>query len=728
MESPALVPSGYQLVPRQLPASIGDFTGRESSICEIKEILTETSHVTSSFSLRIVAISGRAGVGKSSLAIRAAHEVSEDFPDGNLYADIQGNGDQSWPELLTGFLHALGVVGSAVPEDIHERSKLYRSKLANKRLLIVLDAVMSEEQVMPLLPGSPTCAVITTSRVQLSGLPSARWIDIDVLDATQSNLLLTSILGHGRVESERESAAELVSFCGGLPLALRIAGARLASKPHWRISTLVRKLEGEARTLDVLSHRGLEVRSSISITYRSLDDRAKQLFRRCAMVRGPDFPAWIAAAVLDIGLDEAEDVLEKLVDARALDVVDNAAEQSMRYRFHSLLHAYAEERLVEDEQGNERDAVLARILGAWMSLAEQAHRREYGGDFTVLHGDAPRWMPSVPPRLDVAVDPVRWDEIGRAVLVAAIRQAAEFGFAELCWDLTLTAVNFFEIKGYFDDWRECTQLALDVCRRTGNLRGQAAMLYSMGTLHMFRKRLQDAESCYERAETMFRDVGDIHGVALVLRNAAYIEWLRQRPAEAIAKYTVALELMRTVGDRIGEAHILCNLARERIAAADWAMSQQMLDEALQICRELRCSRVEAQVLYRFADLYAADGRVELARDTLHRVLLIVRDIGDRIGEAHVLYSLGLIRYAEGRLDKAELTLVDALSLATLVGDRLVEAQSRFALAEVAIADGNTSTGVTRLNEACAMFDELGSTAWHAKALARLAEIRATMLA
>ncbi|WP_370947382.1 BTAD domain-containing putative transcriptional regulator [Amycolatopsis sp. cg5] len=719
-------PAEQLVAPRQLPASIADFTGRERHLSEIKQILADDPDPSmASYAVRIVSISGKGGVGKSSLAIRAAHELAETFPDGHLYADLQSpNDDDRTAKLLARFLRALGVAGTAVPEDLQERAELYRSRLASKRLLVVLDDVTSEEQVVPLLPGSPSCAVITTSRARLSGLSGAHWVDVDVFDAEQSLELLGNIVGPERVEAEPESSLELVNFCDGLPLALRIAGARLASKRHWRISGLVRRLGDEAKRLDELAHRGLELRSNIGLTYRSLSSQAQRLFRLFALMRASDFPAWTAAALLDTDLDDAEDILETLVDAQVLDTVEYPAERVLRYRFHNLIRVYAWERLVEEETAAERDAALTRVSGAWLSLAETAHRKEYGGDFTILHGDAPRWEPPEPADTDTVGNPTTWWETERRALVAAIRQAAAAGLDELCWDLALTAVTLFESKGYFDDWRETTQLALDLTERTGNRRGHAAMLYSQGTLHMFQKRLDEAERCFRDALAIFESEGDRHGVALVLRNAAYVDRVHEQPEAMLDKYAKALDIMRSVDDRIGVAHVLCSLAKFRIDEGDADSAQEMLDDALTICQEVHCLRVEAQVLYRFADLYVAGDKIELARQALHRALRIVRDIGDRIGEAYALYGLGRVRHREGRLDNAETTLVHALSLAKRVGERLIEAQSEYALGEISLARGNTAAGAEHLAEARRLFDELGSSLWHAKTLVLLSEAHA----
>ncbi|OLR92484.1 AfsR/SARP family transcriptional regulator [Actinokineospora bangkokensis] len=713
------------VVPRQLPASIADFTGREDQLAEIRDVLLDrggdgADHAD--HAVRIVAISGKGGVGKSSLAVRVAHELREEFPDGQLYGDFRFPGDDRTGKLLERFLRALGVNGAMVPEDVQEQAELYRSLLATKRVLVVLDDVVGEEQVLPLLPGSPTCAVIATSRMRMTGLPGAHWVDVDAFDTTRSMVLLARIVGPARVSAEPGPAAELVGFCGGLPLALRIAGARLASKPHWRIASLVRRLQDETSRLDEFNYRGFELRFNIGLTYDELSAQAKRLFRLFALLRAPDFPAWTAAALLDTDLPHAEEVLEQLIDARLLDTVEFPGEQ-VRYRLHNLIRVYALERLLDNETRQERDAALQRVLGAWMGLAEQAHRAEYGGDYTILHGTAPRWQPPLPPGrtlLDELDVPADWWESERRSLVAAVRQAAAEGLDELCWDLALTAVTLFETKGYFDDWHETARLGLDLCERTGNRTGQAAMLYSLGTLHMFQKRLPDSQRCLAAAMALFEARGDTHGRALALRNMAITDGLLGDVTTMVSRLDSALALMREVGDRMGEAQVLRSIARFRIDEHDHEQGKQLLESALRICREVGCVRGEAQVLHQFAHLHLGTRDHAAAAREFTGVLRIVRSIGDRIGETYALYGLGVARYRQGRLVDAETVLRNAMALAVRVGERLVQGQTMVAIGEIRLALGDQRAAEAELSTAVGLFAELGSALWHAKALVLLA--------
>lgn len=703
-------------VPKQMPASVADFTGRTAEVADIVSILTEQA---AGYAVPVVAISGRGGVGKSSLAVRVAHEVAARFPDGQLYADLR-DGDPA--SQLARFLRAFGIAGRAVPESLDERAALYRSTLAGTRVLVVLDDVPDEDQASPLLPGSPGCAVIVTSQVRLGNLPGAYHVDLDPLDTTTALALLNRIIGDRRVRAEEADAEELVSLCEGLPLALRIGGARLASRPNWRIGGLVHRLRDEARRLDELSHRSWTLRSSIALTCENLSKQAQRLFRLLALVDTPELGTWTAAALLDTGLADAEEVLEHLVDARLLDTVEYPEARRLRYRLHDLVRVYAKELPLTPAEGT---AALSRVFGGWLTLVDAAHRAEYGGDYTVIHSTAPRWRPpDADPNDHIGADgALAWWDSERAPLVAAVRQAADAGFVAQCWDLALTCVTLFEVKGYFDDWKAVTQLAHEVSRRAGDHNGVGAMRYSLGTWCMFQSRLTEAEQCFADAVDAFARAGNEHGGALALRNAAHVDGLCGRHEAMLTKYDIALATMRAVGDRIGEAHILRNQARHWLDNGDLDRARVLLGDALTICREEGCRRAEAQAVHTLAELHLTAGEFDRAREALHSVLRIVRDASDRIGETHALYALGVLRHREGRADHAVDALTHALNLAQRVHERVVEARAHHRLGEISLNRGNLVVATEHLEAARVLFAELKSTAWREKTLTLLIEVR-----
>lgn len=695
-------------VPKQMPASVADFTGRHTEVADIVGILTDQA---AGYAVPVVAVSGRGGVGKSSLAIRAAHEAAAHFPDGQLHADL-GDGDPA--SQLARFLRALGIAGRAVPESLDERAALYRSTLAGKRVLVVLDDVPAEAPALPLLPGGPGCAVIVTSRVRLGNLPGAYHVDLDPLDTATALALLNRIVGERRVHAEEADAAELVRLCEGLPLALRIGGARLASRPNWPIAGLVHRLRDEGRRLDELTHRGWTLRSSIAVTYENLSPDARSLFQLLALVDAPSLDVWTAAALLDTGLANAEEVLESLVDARLVDAVEYPEALRVRYRLHDLVRVYAKELPVRET------AALERLFGGWLALVDAAHRAEYGGDYTIVHSTAPRWQP---PDADavtyIGPGALAWWDSERAALVAAVRQAAGAGFVEQCWDLALTCVTLFEVKGYFDDWKAVTALAQEAASQAADHNGVGAMRYSMGTLCMFQSRLAEADQCFADAVDAFARAGNEHGGALALRNAAHVDGRNGRHDAMLTKYDIALATMRKVGDRIAEAHILRNQARYWLDRGELTQARVLLGDALTICRTEGCRRAEAQAVHTLAELHLTAGEFDQAREALHTVLRIVRAASDRIGETHALYALGILRQREGRPDNATTTLTHALELAKHVHERMVEAKSHYTLGEIALTRGESSVAVGHLEAARGIFVELKSAPWREKTAALL---------
>ena len=295
-------------------------------------------------SCRIPVVSGMGGVGKTALAVHAAHAVRSQFPDGQLYADLGGTSTRHTEpaEVLLGFLRGLKVSESAIPTGLHERSQLFRTCVAGQRMLIVLDNVASDAQVRPLIPGGSGCRVVVTKRTRLTTLEGAALIDLDVLEPEKGLALLIKIIGPDRVGADPVAARRMVDLCGRLPLGLRIAGARLAARPHWALARLVHQLEDRQRRLDELRLGGMDLRESLRCSYRRVSTQAQTALRRLAWLTVPDFPAWTVAAVLHEPLTTGEEVAEMLVDARLLNVVQSDSAGRPRYSFHELVRLFAQ--------------------------------------------------------------------------------------------------------------------------------------------------------------------------------------------------------------------------------------------------------------------------------------------------------------------------------------------------------------------------------------------------
>lgn len=351
-------------LPARLPPDVADFTGRDREAAQVTALLR--AQAENGGQRLACVIGGMAGLGKTALAIHVGHLLRSSYPDGQIYVDLRGAGPQPAEpaDLLVTILRALDPGSPTIPTPMAERVQLYRSRLAGRRVLVLLDNAVSEQQVRPLLPDSPTCAAMVTSRARLAALEGVPLIDLDVLEHVQALELLSKIVGASRVAAEPEAAVRIVQLCGHLPLGVRIAGARLTAKPHWRLARLADRLSSQRRRLDELRIADLEVRASVALSLQCLDEPARRAFRLLALLDVPRFAIWTAAVLLDVTLAAARELLEQLVDARLLDVAQLDGASQARYFFHDLVRALALEQAADEETADERYAALDRVFGS----------------------------------------------------------------------------------------------------------------------------------------------------------------------------------------------------------------------------------------------------------------------------------------------------------------------------------------------------------------------------
>lgn len=719
----ANVPGGAVRSPSLLPAAIPDFIGRDENVESVlRQLRAHDGGRGRGQAVPICVIVGPGGAGKTTLAVHVAHRLAEEFPDGQLFADLRaGDRPVSPSDILERFLRALGVLGPSLPRTLEERAELFRDLVSDRRLLIVLDDAMTERQVTCLLPGTADCAVLVTSRRRLTGLPSTGRVEIGALSEPGAVELLTHFVGPERVAADPEGVAELCRLCGRLPLALRICAARLAARPHWSVADLVDRLLDESRRLDELGHGEMTVRASISLTYDSLSDDARLLFRRLALLDVPNFAAWVGSPLLEVDVLRAQEALEVLAEAYLIDASPGPGGQ-VRYSFHDITRPFAQERLVE-EGADERGAALERWLGALLSLTGEAHRREYAGGFLERRSPASRWR--LPDRLveRLLADPLTWYEQERTAIVAAVRQAAVSGMVEHSWDLALSSVTIFEAHCYFDDWRETHEVALKAACRAGDLHGEAAMRYSLGSLHMFEQSAAPAKRQFDQAYALYEQLGDDHGAALVLRNMAYLDRLSGDLVSARARWEAALGVFQVSGDRIAEAHVLHNMAHAHLDCGEEDAALELLARADAICRQVGNRRVAAQVQNRMGELHLRKGRLDEAYEAYSAVLESVRAARDRVGECYALLGLAAVDRRRGRPDAAAARLTEALDLA--VGSRARMAESRVALAlgEVLLA-GDLEAAQGYAQRALRGFEAIGATLQQAQAMVLRGRVRA----
>ncbi|MFJ7627799.1 AfsR/SARP family transcriptional regulator [Streptomyces sp. NPDC097595] len=644
-------PQPHDARPQQLPAATSDFVADEAQLAALEKALTGGRERKA---VGLAVITGKPGTGKSTLAVNLAHRLAETgFPDGQLYCDLRGTGTPATTaEVLGRFLRALGIPGQLIPDSLDERAEMYRTRLASRRLLVVLDDAASESQVQPLLPGSRDCAVLVTSRARLTALPGAHRVELDVLDEERALRLLSRIIGEERVEGEAASAEALVRTVGRLPLALRIVAARLAARPHWTLASMVHRLANERHRLDELAHGEMTMRASLSLSYNGLAPEDRGLLRLLSMARTPTLPGWLAGALLDDDRPVPSDLLEPLVDMQMLDVVGVERTGGYRYQFHEIIRVYAREQLAAQDAPELRRDALVRMAGGWMYLAQEAHRKVYGGDFTVLHGDAPRWAPPPSCTSELLADPLAWFDAEQGALCGMVEQAADEGLHDVSWNLATTLVTLFEVRGHYDLWEQTHVRALAAVRKAGNLRGTAAVRASLGSLYMSRNEFDMARQALSSALDVFQALDEPQGEALCRRDMALIARTNGEDDTALDLYERSLADFDRAGDVVGRAIVLTQSAHIRMRRGDVDVAQAQLDEALEIYDGVGYLGGRARTLRRVGQLLLERGDLDLAVLTFTEVLELCRDSGDVIGEGHLLRDLGQAFVLMGRPDRA----------------------------------------------------------------------------
>ncbi|MGN9781332.1 AfsR/SARP family transcriptional regulator [Nonomuraea sp. ZG12] len=712
LAEPISAPPVHPGVPTLLPPAISDFTGRTDLI---HAVLTDVIGTTSAGrALPVVVFHGRGGAGKTAFVVHLAHLMAGDFPDGQLFAHLHADSRAADPaDILGRFLRALGVSGSSLPHDVEERGEVYRNLLGKRRMLIVLDDAESEEQVMPLLPGSGQCSVLVTSRRRLTGLPAER-IEIPTMSRPSAVTLLDHAIGGERAQAEPEAVEDLCDLCDGLPLALRIVAARLAARPHWKVAGLVERLTDETRRLDELNHGKMGVRASISLSYNSLSPEARRLFRLLALSEASSFPAWVGAPLLETGLLQAEDAIGELAEAYLFDVESGPGPD--RYRFPAMMRSFARERLLEEESPAERRSALERLVGCLLFLAGEAYRREYSGDYLLPAGRASRWALPASFLDRVLIEPLAWYEQERQFLLSGIRQAAAAGLVEHSWNLALSVVPLLESQSYFSDWRESHAMALKAACRHGNQRGEAAMRYSLGSLDMIQRRPGPATQQFEQAMALYEQLDDEHGAALVLRYMAFLNRQNGDLETALSQWGAALRTFQQVGDRVAEAYVLHNMAQANIDLGDDEAAQSLLGRATHISDQIGNRRVGAQVQHRLGTLHLTRGEFVEAAELFTAVLATTRRSGDRLGECHALLGLAEADLRRGAHQQAGPLLERALTLVNTVGDSVVRNRVELALAEWSLVRADLDTALARADQSVSGFAELGMVLFEARAL------------
>jgi DNA-binding SARP family transcriptional activator/tetratricopeptide (TPR) repeat protein len=711
------------IIPHQLPAPVAGFTGRDDIAERLRAELLYTAGRSAGGppGPPVVLVTGIAGVGKSALAVHVAHRVAVSFPDGQLFARLDGStGNPAAPdEVLEWFLDAFGVDAREIPERPERRADLLRSVLGGRRVLIVLDDAASEAQVRPLLPGLLGCGVIVTSRRRLPGIHGVSQWELGTLPDSAARALLEGIVTGGRLRDDRLTA-EILAACGGLPLALRIAGLRLASHPHWDAADLVRRIKGAPQALDQFAHGDISVRGSLSGSYAALSPAAQRAFRLLGLLRVPDFAHWAAAAAVGTSPREIELLIDELVESRLLHA-DALGEGPARYSFHNLTRLFAAELAAAEDPSAGQTEVADDVLRASLTLVRAAQRAAYGSERIVSGPAGP--SPLGPADAGELVrDPVAWFRDERATLLALVGHAARTGRHELAWHLAVGCSAFFGILGLFDDWETTHRLALDAAQRCGDERAEAALLCSLGSLSVARGDWTSVGGLL-RAMTIFEAVGDTHGRALTLANLAEFDRVNGNCPSAIARYREAGTCFREADDPVGEAYAMSGLAHAYAEAGDLRSAQRLAEESLLLARTMSSPRLEARVLCRLGEVLGAAGRHDMATGHLAEALDQAYSSGDRLAQLDALVALAESHVRRGEFGAADKVLDRVIMACDRIGHAHARARATLARARVLQVRGAFSEAESLITTAMTVFGGNGAATWYDRALTALSDLR-----
>lgn len=668
---------------RQLPVDVAHFTGRIGELAMLDDVLLTEENAARPTAMVIAAVAGTAGVGKTALVVHWAHRVRHRFPDGQLFVNLRGY-DPGPPmtaeQALEEFLRAMGVPAERIPAGVAARAALYRSLLDGRRMLIVLDNAASAEQVRPLLPGSPTCRVVVTSRSRLSGLiarEGASRVTLDLLSPTEAIALLGDVVGAERVAAERAAAGELASRCAYLPLALRIAAERAVTRPHVTLADLAEELAVERDRLDLLAAADEEdeataVRAVFSWSYHALPAEAARAFRLLGLHVGPDLSVPAASALLDITHGRARRWLDTLVGTNLLEETHRS-----RYRFHDLLRVYAAERAQAEETDQDRDAAVRRVLTWYLHTADAAGR---------MLNPLRRRIPLAPPEAacvplaftthDQALD---WCEAERANLVAVTRRAAETGEHVIAWRLPVALWDFFNLRKHWADWITTHHIGLTAAQHLRDRRGEGWIWGGLGMAYLYLRQYQEALDHYQKALPIGREIDDpwCEAIGLLGLGAAYLH---------LGQYEEALDYS---------------------------------EQGLRICQEIDDPWSHTLALIQIGGVHRKLQRFEDAIDYFQRALTVAGPVQDYAGEAQTLYSLGLTYRDLQRFEDALTYFRQAHTTHRKIRDRWGEAQALRHIGDTLQDLNQVEVAIDYWRQALPIFEDLGDSAAAEKVRAKL---------
>ena len=703
---------------RQLPADTALFTGRDD---ELDRLLALAGHGPgdSPGTVVISAIDGMGGIGKTALAIRAAHRLATRYPDGQLFIDLhgftQGTAPRDPGDVLATLLSSLGVPPGQIPRDLDARAALYRDRLAGTRALIVLDNAADEAQVRPLLPAASTCLVLITSRRRLAALDDALPVPLDVLAPEEAVTLLRKAARLDEHPQDEMLLARAAELCGHLPLALLIAGALLRTGGKaWNLSVLIGRLTARqpGRELAGYTDETRSLEAVFGLSYRNLPEHQRLLFRRLGLLPGPEIDAYAAAALLEAHLGEAGRLLQHLAGHSLL-----TGASPGRYRLHDLIRAHARTLAATLDPEPEREAAQDRLLHYYAHTAQTASLRIARLPRPAPDGPAPSHAPGL-------TDPdAAWDWLRTEYpnLEAAHAHASTQALDGHAIALAAGLAEILQTHGPWARALDIHQAAADACRQQTT--AHAAALSDLGRMRYHTGDYAGAVDAHTRSLQISRQAGDSPGEANALTNLGRLQYFTGDFPGAADALAQALEIYQRTGHRLGEANALTNLGQVRHLAEAWPGAGDAIMRALEIYRDLGDRRGEALALNDLGYMRLITGDHPGAVDAHTRSLEISREMGNRLGEAHALNHLGHGRYVAGAYPGAADALLQALEIYRDLGDRRGEALALNYLGRVRRETGDLPGATDALARALEIYRQLGDRIGEAGVLNEVGRVR-----
>jgi tetratricopeptide (TPR) repeat protein/transcriptional regulator with XRE-family HTH domain len=706
-------PAGTGPVPRQLPAAVPDFTGRSAELKALADLLEAGGREPGT--VLISAIGGTAGVGKTALAVHWAHEVADRFPDGQLYVNLRGyDPDRPIPpaEALAGFLRAMGLKGPEIPPGEDERAARYRTLLAGRRVLVLLDNAGSAEQARPLLPASPSCVAVVTSRDALTGLVAregARRVELDLLSPRDARALLANLIGD-RAAADPTATATLAEQCYRLPLALRVAAELAIARGGTPLAELAGELADQQRRLDLLEAGGdprTALRAVFSWSYQHLSDAAARAFRLGSLHPGSELDRYTLAALTGTTVREAAGLLGQLARAH---LVQPAAPG---YGPYDLLRAYARELcLGHDGEAGQR-AALTRLFDQYVHTAVTAANLASPAD-RARHPVVP--PPAVPgPPLTEAAGALAWLDAQVAALVAVASHTATHGWPRHTVQLASALYRYLNDSGRNAEGLEIFTHALRAAEEAQDRPAEAEMVNGLASFHLSLGHSQQATGYYERSIALYRELGDRTGEARVLSNLGVTALFQGRYAEAIAYLERSLALFQALGNQIATARSLENLGISEGRLDRHRQSVDHSQESLTLMRKLDNQAGEARVLAHLGETYLRQGQGQQAAEHCQQALAVARSIANRPALAVALANLGDVELWRGRYQQATDHYQESLVLEREISQRPNEARVLNHLGAVLLATGRPWDARAQYTEALDLATQIGHVYEQARA-------------